>query len=316
MPSDLSGANTSVIQWLSPDHPDRTTALHLLVGRESASPAQANRDVRSLLRSVRQQSLVFEMLCCAKSADRMVGVAAAIESPGRTALVMLGPTHGDGVPKSTGVAMLRELQERAWTRDLILLQALPAPDQQNLGSIYREADFKQLATLVYLERPLDAPKAAFDAPSDLSYFSYSSELNEQFIGVLQESYRGSLDCPGLAGLRDTKDVLNGHKHTGLGDPGLWLLAVRGEKPVGLLLMAGVVDRSCLEIVYMGVVADERGRNIGDALLSMAVDVGRQRRMNDLTLAVDGANHFAWRLYQRWGFVEVSRREAWIARRPC
>ena len=114
-----------------------------------------------------------------------------------------------------------------------------------------------------------------------------------------------------------RDVLLGHRHTGLADPeGLWHLALRGGEPVGLILLAGVHHRSCLEVVYMGVSADARGQQVGDALLSLAFDIGRRRGVRTLTLAVDSTNAYARRLYERNGFVEMARRRAWICRRSC
>ncbi|MCH7527113.1 MAG: GNAT family N-acetyltransferase [Planctomycetes bacterium] len=64
--------------------------------------------------------------------------------------------------------------------------------------------------------------------------------------------------------------------------------------------------------YEVIATDARGRRIGDALLSQAFSVARERRSEALTLAVDGNNVYAWRLYRRWGFRETTRRRAWIA----
>jgi ribosomal protein S18 acetylase RimI-like enzyme len=146
----------------------------------------------------------------------------------------------------------------------------------------------------------------------LKCVTYADERLPDFLRTLEATYEGSLDCPHLSGLRDTLDVFRGHQHTGIGHPSLWFLAYMDNEPVGILLMAGVVDRPCLEIVYMGVDARARGRRIGDALLSQAFSVARERRSEALTLAVDGNNVYAWRLYRRWGFRETTRRRAWIA----
>lgn len=304
------------IEVLNPDHPDRLAALRIILGGESKSLVQVDRQVQALLDSAERQSLRVDLILAARIGARLVSACVAVESPGRTALVFLGPTCDRNGVDACGVDLLKEMQVQAWARDVVLLQTMLETDLNEVAIVYRDAGFRYLAELVYLDRPLSEPKPPKRNSGQLAHLTYSSELDEQFIDALRASYMESQDCPKLTALRDVRDVLLGHRHTGIYEPELWFLAVRGSKPVGVLLMAGVWGRSCLEIVYMGVVAGERGKNIGDALLSLAIDVGRSRGLEYLTLAVDSTNVHAWRLYQRWGFVEAARRRVWIATASC
>lgn len=311
--------STPAIELLGQDHPDRPAALRLIVGAGELSTAQADQNVSVLLDSIEHQSLNIDLLLAARVNGRLVSACLAIESPGRTALVFLGPSADRAILTACGAHLLTELQSLAWKRDVVLLQALLEANVTDV-SVYREAGFHYLAELVYQDCLLAEPRRPIrrrvsTGPGELIHLTYSHELEEQFIRVLQASYVESLDCPKLTGLRNTSDVLLGHKHTGLHDPNLWFLAMRADKPVGVLLMSEVVGRAYLEIVYTGVAAEERGQGIGDALLGLAIDVGRRRSKEQLTLAVDSTNVYALRLYQRWGFVEVARRRVWIASNP-
>jgi GNAT superfamily N-acetyltransferase len=81
--------------------------------------------------------------------------------------------------------------------------------------------------------------------------------------------------------------------------------------MGVVLTAETPGRASLEVVYMGVSPPWRGKGVGDMLLMRAVQRARALRLNDITLAVDGINVAARRLYERWSFVETARRRAWI-----
>ncbi len=304
------------IELLHEGHPNRQAALRLLVSDGAESAAQVSRNLDSLLDAVRTQGMCLDLVVSACLAGRLAASSAVIESPGRTGLMVLGiPTRGR-IPTEWAVAMLAEARRLAWERDLVLLQSLVAPEDTRIAMIHRDGGFQFLAELIYLECKLSESMGRRERPPGLSYLTYLPSLEPQFIAVLEQTYRESLDCPGLNGIRDTADVLIGHKHTGISAPeALWFLAMRGDTPVGVLLLSEVHNRSCLEIVYMGVVVEARGQGIGDALLSLANEVARRRGASGLTLAVDGANVFAHRAYARWGFAEVGRRRAWICRRP-
>lgn len=304
------------IERLNHDHPDWKRALRLVLGGEAQPIARVDRAVASLLEVADVQGLRIEPVLAAMRCGRLVGACVAVVSPGRSALTFLGPSDDDRIQPAVGVGLLAALCDDAWRRDVALLQTLLPPDSNRTAKIYREAGFRYLTELVYLDRSLSAPKPPVKAPKDLSYLTYSRNLEPQFLAVLERTYVESLDCPKLTGLRATRDVLLGHRHTGVSKPEeLWFLALCNGRPSGVLLLSGVHHRSCLEVVYMGVVAEARGRRLGDALISWAVDVGRRRGVKSLTLAVDRTNTHACDLYDRWGFEEVARRRAWICRRP-
>jgi GNAT superfamily N-acetyltransferase len=109
-----------------------------------------------------------------------------------------------------------------------------------------------------------------------------------------------------------EDILAGHRATGEHDPGLWWAAVRGGRPVGVLLLTRFPERRSLEVVYVGVAQVVRGQGVGDALMGLALEVCARLSATTLALAVDSANTFARRMYDRWGFEQTGARDAWIA----
>ena len=298
-------------RW-APDDPGREAVLRLVGGSDARSDNPAEPGGASFPAAVEHQGLRLDPVMSVSRNGRYIAAAIGLVSPGGSALVLLGPTDP---PAPEATALLRDLQAYAWSGGATLLQALLPPEDRRTAGIYRDAGFEYLAELIYCDSDVSQPKPKPPKHLDISYDTYSSDLADQFAAALDASYVGSLDCPGLAGTRDTRDVLLGHRHTGRHDPNLWFLAKQGAQTVGVLLLTHTFDRSGLEVVYMGVAASERGRGLGGALLSLANEVARRRGIKKLTLAVDSTNTYARRVYERWGFGEVARRRAWIARRP-
>ncbi len=316
MNAGSENANDFQIEEHPPDAPRRSEALQLLSPDDPDSTGPSRRGHRALTDSARRQGLEVALVLSAGVDGRMVAAAAAVASPGRNALVVLGPSDGASIPFAQGVALLREIRGRLFEQGIVIVQGLLPPDLSHVARMYRDAGFRFLAELRYLERDVavDAPPQPAHDPG-LSYIDYSPDLETRFVDTLNRTYVDSLDCPGLAGLRDTRDVLVGHRHSGVFDPSAWFLASVDQEAVGILLLGDVPERSCVEIVYMGVLPAWRGRGVSHGLLSLAVDTARRRRKKSLTLAVDTTNHFAERMYEAWGFAEIGRRRAWIALRP-
>lgn len=305
-----------IIRRIDPEQPEHGLAARLILGGNTYPSSQADRNLDEFREVARAQSLNTDLVVGAWDGDRLLAACLAIESPGRTALLITSEPRPGEVLAPWRRRMLEEAQRRAWERGLVLMQALVGVDVIDQAVALRDAGFEYLAELVYQDRDLRDPRPGVPLASDLSYVCYGCEREGEFVAALSASYIGSLDCPRLAGLRNPRDILLGHRHTGMHDPGLWYLALRRGAAAGLLLLSGVRGRSCLEVVYMGVCFGHRGQGVGDALMLQALSVGVERGMDSLVLAVDSTNVHARRLYDRWGFREVGRRRAWMARNPC
>ena len=303
------------IEALDESDAKRGDALCLLLAAAGTPAQSADRKVRRLASHVERHSLQLASVLGAFASGRLISAAMLIESPGRLGAAYIPSGRLDAVGRQATIALLHSLQSQAWQRSLWLVQALLGPHQTHSATILADAGFELLAELCYLERSAHDPCPSRRGPEGLEFVPYAPRVEPLFLEVLGLSYRESLDCPRLAGLRPTADVLTTHRATGIFDPTNWWVAQLDGTPVGILLLAGVYGRSAFEVVYMGVVPEARGRGVGDALLAKAVDVCRRKGSAALTLAVDGANKPARSLYRRWSMRELDRRRAWVCRRP-
>lgn len=211
-----------------------------------------------------------------------------------------------GEPRATIAALLQVALQVIGKQPIRIVQSLLEPDAVEDGATLREAGFKFLAELMFLVcRATDFPRVRPE--SELEFEAYGPENQARLARAMEETYQGSLDCPLLDGLRDTPDVLEGYRATGVFDPGRWLIVRHQGADVGCLLLADHPAQDQCELIYMGLVPAARGRGWGAGIVRHAQWVTRSACRSRLILAVDSANRPALRMYTDAGFVCWDRR---------
>ena len=99
-----------------------------------------------------------------------------------------------------------------------MAQALLEDSQPKDAEVLTAGGFRHATDLLYLVSTV----AAFPTsppPDRLEYVPYTAERHRRLAEIVEQTYEGSLDCPGLDKVRNIEDVLCGHKATGEFDPG-------------------------------------------------------------------------------------------------
>lgn len=266
--------------------------------------------------------------------DRQVPVAASliIPSAGRTAVAFISPVLSRRRIGDT-TDLLRATIDAQNPKRFCLIQSLLDPTQRHEREALEEAGFSYLASLVYMrcslaepgKRPPVAPGSqASQPPSDLvagepievrgqplNVIPWHEEDRDAFVRALETSYQDTLDCPGLVGIRQTQDILAGHRAVGRFDACWWSAFYLDDEPVGVMLLNPLVDRSELELVYLGLSPAYRGQGLAGRLLRRAVAQASLMRYTGLLLAVDEQNVPAMRLYRGLNFRVTGRKVAMI-----
>ena len=304
------------VRFISATAPGYFRALHRALqvpcpdaGRPAAGP------VADLLATVDRGTASIHMLLGAYAGGQLISACLAVESPGSVAMVFAPSALRSDLERKALVAMLRRLQVTARERSLTLLEALVRPESQAVAGALAEAGFRYLTRLCYLRVDLPGRAPSPPGPTDLQWVTYAPDREGLFRKAIELTYAESLDCPELSGVRPSSDTLAGHRATGVFDPGLWFVAMRGGQPLGLILLNRIVPEPALELVYMGVAQPVRRQGVANALLGRAFDSAASVGAVLMALAVDERNLAARRLYARWGFSELTTRNAWIAS-PC
>jgi ribosomal protein S18 acetylase RimI-like enzyme len=167
--------------------------------------------------------------------------------------------------------------------------------------------------LIYLEAQTAIPVAVRPGLPRIDWVSFSPETESTFRAVLQMTYIDSLDMPELEGLRSLDDILASHRAGGRFVAERWQIGrVRGEpEAVAVLLLSAVPSHDAWEVAYLGLNPAARGRGLGRAVLSHAIDMARPH-VTRLELAVDDRNAPAHRLYRAAGLSSFDRRAVHLA----
>ena len=244
--------------------------------------------------------------------DARGGVVAAIlpiVSPGRT-MPLLAP---GGRPRAGRSEAAGELVDAVCAhfrgRAVALAQVLLDPADSAAGDLYLARGFRQMAELQYLQAELRRDYPPPPLPAGLDWVNYSAAEHPTFAATIIETYRDSLDCPGLNGVRDIEDVIAGHKSSGEFDPSLWFALREAGRPVAVLLLSRTAHAGTTELVYLGLVPAARGRGLGDVVMRQALHAVAAQGPGTFALAVDAGNAPALRLYHRHGLRRVGSKLA-------
>jgi ribosomal protein S18 acetylase RimI-like enzyme len=251
-------------------------------------------------------------------AGKIVFSCLFVAQPGRTAFVFVGSCRRmrslgltDTAPAGEAVG---ELCRWAFREGCTFLQVILDPADREGVDLCESIGFTRLTDLVYLLLPIGPADNSEAGNEDIEWEAYGPGRHEVFKQVIERSYEQSLDCPELEGLRDIEDVLKGHMGVGEFDPDGWRLMKYQGQPAGVVLLARQPRTEVIELVYMGVTPEYRGRGFGGDLLTEAIRWTRYHGVQCIMLAVDCRNSPAYELYKRYGFSPLFRRVVLI--RSC
>ena len=293
--------------------PEIHRCLQLILGQGSRLATEEQ--VTDFLRFAVYRGInLNDIWLAADSTNKILWAVLPVPSPGRT-MLLFTPTHVPPDILDTAICPLVErVLEHSQTRDIHLAQVLLDPTERHAIRLFEKCHFDRLAELVYLDREVRRAHDA-DLPAGCTWQTYSAATHNDFADTITQTYAGSLDCPTLNGRRNIEDVLAGHKSSGEFDPNLWFLLttqssdLSPQSSLGVLLLNRSTRTDSLELVYLGLTPEARGRGFGDAMmkhaLAMTATIGSRR----LTLAVDSKNQPALDLYHRHGLSRICSRVA-------
>lgn len=288
-------------------HSELDPAIRLVLGGQAAGITDHH--VREFLAFANERAIDLAMLWIAEYAGRPLLAALPIISPGRTALLFASPPPSRSFDATLG-QLIGAVCLSIRDRDIHLAQALLDPADEIMHRIYTSAGFELMAELIYLQGSPPPDIAPPVLPPHCRWATYSAATHDQFVQTIRTSYGQSLDCPALNGLRDMSDVIEGHKASGVFEPGHWFLLYEALRPIGVLLLASSGrNEDLMELVYLGLPPEARGHNLSEILMRQAMAVVAATKHQRLSLAVDERNIPALKLYYRHGMSRITSKLA-------
>ena len=293
------------------NHAEFRIALAALIERPGMTPAELGQQVDALIHYCQRRNVSLTHCLVGYEGQRLAAASLCVDGAGRMSSLFI-PSHTRYLaPPTTAARLLNEHTSLARERNVQLLQGTVAPEATAEAAVYQVAGFELLTQLIYMDSDVTSIKTPSNTGCDVEWTVYSPDTHSLFASVIQGTYEDSLDCVALNGVRGIEDILASHRSAGQFDPQLWFVACIGGKPAGVILLSRLPERWALEVVYMGVLPDWRGRGCGITLLKRAVETAFRQALTTLTLTVDVGNAPALKLYKLFGLREMMRRDIWL-----
>ncbi|MGD0389348.1 MAG: GNAT family N-acetyltransferase [Tepidisphaeraceae bacterium] len=245
-----------------------------------------------------------------ESSGKLIWAVLPILNPGKTLLLLTSFQMDDSMFPAVSL-LVGEICGHYARQGVQLAQVLLEPQHDSARRLFAAAGFMDIAELIYLQTQVPRHAKPAAVWQGMRWLEYCAEAHGLFAEAILQTYRDSLDCPALSGLRDIEDVISGHQATGQFDPTLWRLLLQADRPMGVLLLSGIPQTDGTELVYLGVVPEARGRGLGTILMQHAMELTLREHRRRLSLAVDSRNAPALKLYYRFGMQQVATRWAMI-----
>lgn len=292
-----------------PVAPDRAAEV-LSLAFSNLSPGDAGFRVEAALAEIRQGALSLGGILQARRGGRLVGASFAQVLQGRTANFW-PPQVRSSEPRETAHRLMQAaidgLRDCGVRVVHALLEGQPRPaDVAKL----EQAGFSRLAELYYLLSDEEDFPAELPA-GPLGFEPYTPEKYDRLRLVVEQTYEATRDCPGLDGVRDAAEVLEGYGVLNTPPPLHWTLIRHGGRDVGCLLIADHPGHENCELTYMGLVRSVRGQGWGLLIARQAQWIARRLGRPRLVLAVDAANAPARKAYAQAGFRGFDRRVVYM-----
>ena len=248
---------------------------------------------------------------CRDAEGNLESSVLCVPSAGRTSMVFLSSVRNrEQVPRRA--ALLSHALAYLENQDVDLAQSLLSCDDQLGHEAHVTGGLVPLTTLLYMERSLTRTCECPEPREGVELIPWTESMDETLGCILDASYQDTLDCPGLCGLRQTEDIILGHKTCGRQDPGGWLLARVDGAYAGTILVNHSRNDDNVELVYLGLAPAVRGRGLGTFLLQTILARYSGSSFRRMTLAVDTKNLPAIRIYEALGFRGTGNRNAYIS----
>jgi GNAT superfamily N-acetyltransferase len=261
-----------------------------------------------------QQAIAQGGLLACFDGPTLAGGMLTLSSAGRVCMAWpprADERYGGTQERAIWQSLLQRCAQRAQETDARFVQLLADDASPTMDEILREEGFVHLTQLVYARRAVEPAEQVPPAPSSVEFVPYTDERHGVLLDILQRSYEQSLDCPELTGIRTMEDVFRSHQGHGAILPDRWWLARDPGGWLGcLLLSAGVGDR-VIEISYVALVPEARGRGLGRVLTREAIRLAAREDFEAVVLAVDGRNGPALAMYEDEGFVPWDIRDVYL-----
>ena len=190
---------------------------------------------------------------------------------------------------------------------LAFVEERPRMELEQAGFEYVSDILTLVANEISFPMETDSGRLLFVAGSSDAVF-------EEMAPLFERTFEKTNDFPKLVGIAPAAEVLRSYQSGGGYRPELWFFAQVGKENVGCLILADHSEFGQLELLYLGILPEHRGRKYAYPLVQHVQQTARRLGRRMVTVAVDSQNQAAIRVYTRCGFTLWSKKSLFFKRR--
>lgn len=286
--------------------PELTRAALSLVLSEIA-PEQRQEIAKQVIES---NSEAVEGLYVARRDGAVCGASWGQRQPGNTGILWL-PQWDGFADWAASQRLIQAVVDEFEASQIAMLQALLPSRNSDQAPLLEANGFRHLADLLYMTSESASFPVSPPTMSAIQLEPYDPTARKRLERLVERTYVETLDCAALNGARRTADVIDGYAATGVSATRRWHLLRSGGEDAGVLLLAEHQAPRYWELVYLGLVPEQRGRGLGGQAARGAQWMARGEGIERIVLAVDAVNIPAVRMYRQCGFETWDRRSAFV-----
>jgi len=239
---------------------------------------------------------------------RVTGTIGVLSQPGRVGLIFppVLDRPSEGVDGTLIDAAVRRLENAG----AVFAQLTLPPEDGPLAEPFLQHGFSLLTDAVVLERAAQpaVPRGTFPSLAAIPCDPRADAA--RIAALLARINEQTLDCPELDVLRTPEEVLAAHQGHAEGGRARWWRYEDAGNDVGVVLGTTAEDPGGVEILFFGVVPEQRGQGFGRKLLDRFL-ADEAAGGTFVRAGMDCRNCFAESVYAACGFVETGRLRVWV-----
>lgn len=264
------------------------------------------------------RSTSHDLLLGAWRADRLVGAVLCHKQPGKTAVLQL-PRLVAGERESTARLLFDAIYAHLAKLGFRLVQVMLNPARREPG-LLRLGGLRPLTEVHYVVSELtemhdpsgSPPEGWTSADCRIEFLACGCERS-RFRRVMEATFVGSFDCVGLEVAPDMLDLLLERGRSCPVESDHPFIVRCKDRDIGCVLLIDHPRHDLLELMYMGLTPDLRGKGFGAEILRRTIRFAKHAGRTRLAAAVDRANQPALQAYMAAGFRTWRRRRLYVKR---
>lgn len=244
-------------------------------------------------------------------------------------VILWPPRTVDEEPPETVRELFNGIAKHAENIKARIMLMFVEQTQELETGMFRDCEMRFLSELAYLiAKEEDFPKSRLSGRLEfVPIFQREAAEHEtpmppenlpagifaEYAGLIEATYERTKDFPELSGVCPAGEVLRGYQEDNIFRPEIWFKIRKDGREIGALILGDHERDRYLELTYMGLIPEARGRGFAREVVEFALGTARDLGRQFVLVSVDVRNDSAYHAYINRGFRPWDRKSLYLRR---